>query len=1053
MKNGLYELVVNTYISKQLETVPGNIEFENLEVVDSHQYLAQYMYKVLAASLSQVRAESNTSAGKDRHASKISNQIKICNEIVQLLIRNDISEPEQLTISPQAQRLMQILASASKSKIERPDTPLALGALLTGTRQDPSLISQLQKEIISADRIDILCSFIKWSGIRILQDFLKTFTNRDNTKLRIITTSYMGATDYKAIDFLQKLPKTEIKVSYDTHRTRLHAKSYLFHRDSNFGCAYIGSANISHAALTDGLEWNIKISQYEQPYQWERATGTFETYWNDSEFELLDTQKSLEQLKKALAEEIKVADDYYCMPNFDLIPYGFQQEILDCLQAEREIQLRKKHLVVAATGTGKTMIAAFDFKQWTIWREKNNVPHKPKLLFVAHRQEILKQSLATFRAVLRDQNFGELMYGGLRPESIDQLFISIQTYNSQNLTKLVEAGHYDYVVIDEFHHAAAESYQELLSHIEPECLLGLTATPERADGIDVFRYFDNHISAEIRLPDAINRKLLSPFQYFGISDSVDYSSLKWQRGGYNLSELDGVLTGNDIRANLIIEKTISTVLDINKTRGLGFCVSKAHSEFMSQKFNNAGIPSDFLTADSGSEHRKTIQKRLIDKEINFIFVVDLYNEGVDIPQVDTVLFLRPTESLTIFLQQLGRGLRLCDGKDCLTVLDFIGQAHKNYRFDIKMNALLNNPSYRLKQEIQDFFPSLPAGCSIQLEKQASYYILDSISKTLSLREPEIINKIASFVNDSNKELSLLNFMEFYNLTFDDIYKKNNWSRLCVMAQVKPDFEAPNEDILTKGLRRINHLDDVEYIDFIIQTLERDHQFQIDQISEKDRRRIVMLYYTVWQKYSSISCISEIISKLKQNTLLCNELVEILRICRNRIATVTTRMKRWDDCPLMIHAKYTRNEILAGLGRLSLERQDAMREGVLYIPEINCDVFFITLNKNEKHYSPTTMYEDYAISEDLFHWQSQSTTSDTCATGQRYINHNKNSDHTILLCVRENTKTSSNLAEPFNFLGPANYVTHRGSKPISITWRLQHKIPSHLMRKTARLVAK
>lgn len=1050
MQAGIYEQIVNLLLKRKMKEMPDRVKVDPLDPGDSHDYLAQYVYRVLAQGLAQIRPAHGLKSDVDRSASKLQRQIEVCNQIITALQTAGVEGLEETNVSPDAERLLAILSESSTitSWPTRPDTPLAIGALLTGTRQDPSLVSQLQKEIISADRIDILCSFIKWSGIRILEPALRMFTGRTDTALRIITTSYMGATDLKAIRLLAALPNTEIKVSYDTHRTRLHAKAYLLHRKTGFSSAYVGSANISQAALTDGLEWNVKISQYEQPFQWKKIVATFETYWNDTEFETCSTQEDEKRLQKALTEENRtIQSDQFILPNFDLHPYPFQREILDRIAAERQLQERKKHLIVAATGTGKTMVAAFDFKAWRQWRSEKGLTHKPRFLFVAHREEILRQSLYVFRTVLRDQNFGDLMVGGHRPDQIEQLFISIQTYNSQNLSELVSAEHYEYVVIDEFHHAAAPSYQNLLSHMNPDSLLGLTATPERTDGLDVRRYFDDHITAEIRLPDAINRKLLCPFQYFGISDSVDYSGLRWQRGGYNLSDLENVLTGNDVRANLIIDKTVETVLDVQSVRGLGFCVSKAHAEYMAMKFSRAGIPADFLTADSSRDHRQTVQRRLCDREINFIFVVDLYSEGVDIPEIDAVLFLRPTESLTVFLQQLGRGLRLSEDKDCLTVLDFVGQSHRKYRFDMRLRALLTNRHRHIRDEFKDGFPHLPAGCSIQFEKQASQYVLENIKQSLIQSKPRIVRNIASFTADTGRPLKLNNFLEYHQLDLDDIYRRASWARLCAEAGVRAGFTEPDETVLTKGLRRLHHVNDVHQIDLLINILK--NNLHESDLCELDQKRLLMFHFSLWGTDHFPKTLDDGLRKLGQNPNLESELMVLLKLRRESLVCVPLVQTLPFECPLQLHAEYTRDEILAALGYFTLERQPAMREGVLHMPNLKTDAFFVTLNKAEKQYSPTTMYEDYAISDTLFHWQSQSTTSAKSPTGQRYIHHRKNS-HAILLFVRED-KSCNNLAEPYHFLGMADYVSHTGSRPMSITWRLHRPIPAYLMRQTSRLV--
>jgi superfamily II DNA or RNA helicase len=1048
MKIGLYEEIVNLVLSKKIADDNYTSDCKPLEVVDSHKHLAQYIFKVLAQGLSQVKSVQSLTKDRDKKESKLSQQVLICNEIIDVLKANKIDGFEDYKISEPAKQLISLLENIpNKKTAERPETPLAWGSLLTGTRLDPSLVSQVKKEISTANKIDMLVSFIKWSGIMLMKEQLEDFTKVEGNQLRIITTSYMGATDLKAIKYLETLPNTEVKISYDTHRTRLHAKAYSFYRNTGFSSAYVGSANLSQAAFTDGLEWTVKISQYEQPYQWQKITATFDTYWNDSEFETFRAEDK-ERLERALQSESVNTINEFQLPNFDIRPYGFQQEILAQIQVERELQDINKHLIVAATGTGKTMIAAFDFKQWRSDFKNKNDNREPKILFIAHRKEILEQSLYTFRAVLRDQNFGSLMVGGYSPNQLDQLFISIQTYNSKEFTERFDPSFYDYVVVDEFHHGSATSYQALLNHVNPKSLLGLTATPERADGQNILIYFNDHVTAEIRLPDAINRKLLCPFHYYGISDVTDFSNIKWSRGGYDKEQISNVLSNNDSRVNLIIQKASETVLNINDVRGLGFCVSKAHAEFMSDKFNKYGIKSEFLTADTGSDIRQAIKQKLVDKVINFIFVVDLYNEGVDIPEVDTVLFLRPTESLTVFLQQLGRGLRLNDDKDHLTVLDFVGQAHKNFRYDLRFLALIGNSNKRIDDELNEGFPHLPAGCSIQLERQAKERILKNIKESFNNNRLRIIEKIRRFTGDTGIKLTLANFLEYYRMNPDDIYKRASWSRLCSIAGENTDFNDPDEAQLTKGFRRLLHINDYEFINNILKWL--DNSFDEKNLSANEIKQLTMLHFTLWNKTFKVVNVSGSFKRLDGNPILKNELIELLNLCKNSILSVTEKIDLPFETPLRLHGRYTREEILVGLGKSTLDHQHVSREGSVQIQELDTDIFFITLNKSEKHYSPTTLYEDYAISNRLFHWQSQSTTSNTSPTGKRYIGHDEDK-RTIMLFVREQNKIGAGgLAEPFYFLGPVKYVSHEGSKPISFIWELDYPMPAHLVREAAHL---
>jgi len=859
----------------------------------------------------------------------------------------------------------------------------------------------------------------------------------------------MGATDPRAIDFLAALPNTELKISYDTKRTRLHAKAYVFYRHTGYGAAYIGSANLSHAAITDGLEWTVKISQTETGHLWDKAMGTFESYWNDPEF-VLYTPADRERFAAAISQERQSNANEGPIFQFDIKPYGYQQEILDKLDVERQVHDKYRNLVVAATGTGKTVIAAFDYKRQTKISGTDSPMRLPRLLFIAHREEILAQSLSCFRSVLKDQNFGDLFVGNHRPSQFDYLFVSIQTWNSNRLHESLSADHFDYVVVDEFHHAEAPSYDRLLNHLQPQILLGLTATPERGDRQDILHHFGGRISAEIRLPDAINRKLLCPFQYFGITDSVDLSTLRWQRGGYLPAELEERYTGNDARADLVLQSLKNKLTDYRQCRGLGFCVSIRHAEYMAQYFRKCGVPAEALTGDSPREHRRRVQRQLIDREINVIFTVDLYNEGVDIPEVDTILLLRPTESLTIFLQQLGRGLRLHVEKECLTVLDFIGQAHQNFSFESRFRALMDAPRHHIDEEIEEGCLHLPLGCALQLERVAQDHVLSNIRAAVSQGRSALIRRIKTFESDTSQPLTFRNFLKYHKLTVDDIYRRTSWSDMCAEAGMRPVFHDVDAPQLRKGFRRFAHINSVKQIQSLQSLLDMDLEELKQQLqaSPQLRKRLQVAVCSLWIDME-IPDAEEGMARLTRNPTYKAELKELLGVRLDDVESLAPALHLPFECPLDLHGLYTLAEILTGLGYESAAQRGSVRQGVVHLPQLKADAFFVTLNKTDSDYSPSTMYEDYAISDTLFHWQSQSTTSETSETGQRYQNHQR-AGYTPLLFVREN-KSKDNLVCPYYFLGPLEYVRHTGSRPMSIVWSLIVPIPAHILSIARRMV--
>lgn len=1041
--------MLTNLVLQKLQALPEGHFLIHQQIVDraeAARLLAGYLAKVIHFALNEIKGED-----------ALEKQIAFCNAITQFVqteLRLDMRED---LLAAEGRILRAVISKIGKTdeqlraELTRklPKSGLSVSNLFTGSNADISIDSELEKDIASADRLYWLVSFIRWSGVRIFAEALREFTAREGTTFKVITTSYMGATEVKALEFLLSLPRTEVKVSYQTQIERLHAKAYLFERNSGFDTAYIGSSNLSNAALTRGLEWNIRVTTQENPHIIGKARATFEHYWHNPEFEALHT-KDLSRFADAITKERgresnAISTEYF---RLDLLP--FQKEILDKLTTERTVHQRRRNLIVAATGTGKTVIAAFDYKRFCENRQVAG-----NLLFIAHRKEILTQALVTFRAVLGPdfRDFGNLWVGPHTPagKNLDHLFLSVQSFNA-NQSFFRERFHehfFDFIVIDEAHHSQADSYRPLFELFRPQILLGLTATPERMDGRSLLPDFDDKIAAEIRLPDALNLKLLTPFQYFCISDdSVDLRKVKWTAGKYDTDQLTAALS-NKRRVALVIEAIHQYLANPFTAKALCFCTSRQHAEFMSKELGIAGLKATHLISGSTDEERSSIRQRLMAGEVNFVCVVDIFNEGVDIPEIDTVIFLRPTESLTVFLQQLGRGLRLSVGKECLTVLDFVSQAHASYNFTEKFRALVGKTSNRVQQEIEENFPHLPLGCSVKMERHAREYILENIRSAV-FNARRIRKELAIFSSNTHQELTLSNFLQYHQLDIRAVYAKNNWASLKKEAGVVTFAEDGHYRQLAKGIRRLTQINSLSYLVFI-QRLLLDG-FKITDPDALTEKFALMFYYDLWQKgvgAFGFASIYEGIEKVASYPVLQEEVAELVAFLMADLGHTTREVELGYPNVLQLHARYSRDQILSAFGKSTPETPFPSQEGVISLPDHHTELLLVTLNKSDKDFSPATQYEDYAISEKIFHWQSQNRTGPDSPIGISYIKH-REQGKLLLLFVREEKKDGYGFTCPYHFLGPVSYISHKGAKPMSINWELAEPMPAYLWKAAAKM---
>ncbi|MBW4705055.1 DUF3427 domain-containing protein [Micromonospora sp. RL09-050-HVF-A] len=1005
---GTYEHLITDQLANHLHHLdPTHVQHQPLDPADSHHPLTRHLATLISRALQAVPN------GED----KLRHQVELTNRIAEAIATLSPAATDQHDQIADARNLLHAIAApptppAQPTFPQRPTTPLSTGALLVNGRHQPRIGHEVTHEMASAERVDLLCAFIKWHGLRIVEPALRELIQRGG-KLRVITTTYLGATDQRALDRLAELG-ADIKVSYETRTTRLHAKAWLFRRHHGLTTAYVGSSNLSKAALVDGVEWNVRISNVEQPHVIDTFTATFEDYWNDPAFETYDTGRDAERLRRALRGERR-EDSPTQIANLDVRPYPYQAEILADLDAERQVHGRHRNLVVMATGTGKTVVAALDYRR--LHRNKT----VDSLLFVAHQEQILRQSLSTFRQVMGDGSFGETLVGGQVPTHWTHVFASIQSLHRRE----IDPQAYDMVIVDEFHHAEAPTYARLLERLAPRVLLGLTATPDRADGGDVRRWFDGRAAVELHLWEALERQLLAPFQYFGVHDDTDLSHLRWRRGqGYDLADLDGVYTGDDARARIIL-KAVRDTVDTGRMRALGFCVGIGHAEFMADWFTRHGVPSATVTSRADRAERDRLLREFKAGKLRVLFTVDLFNEGVDLPMVDTILMLRPTESATIFLQQLGRGLRLDDDKPCLTVLDFIGGQHANFRFDLRWRALTGISRRAVRAAVEQDFPLLPSGCHVQLDRVAKDIVLDNLRTALPTSKKGLVAELRQL-----GDVSLAEFLRETGLDVEDVYRSasvGGWTGLRRLAGLDPSAPGPADRELGRAIGRMLHLDDVDRLDLLARVAAGD--------PPPAGRLWNMVHFDLWGPQALLAAREERLERLWAEPARCAELRQVAEVLRERIHRVTAPVG-----VLRVHARYSRNEACAAFG---MTNPGSLREGVKWLEAEQADLFFVTLVKSEQHYSPTTMYADRAVTERLFQWESQSTTSELSPTGQRYIHHAARGS-TVHLFVRETRVPDRDLGAPaYLYAGPMTYQHHSGERPMRIVWELATPLPADL----------
>lgn len=1045
LRDGLYDLLLTEGLARSLNALdPQRVDLRLLDG-DAADLLVDLIGRQLGAVLEDVAGDND---GKARA------QLELVNALLVTLRQRLGSDSAAGTVAAAADVIdlvsppLRVLRAVQRDRQfpASPEIGLSLPWLFTAGKGSPSLLQEIRRELASCDQVDILVSFITVSGVRKLQDVLQQITaqgarGRAATRLRILTTTYTGATEARALDELARLPGCEVRVSLDGRRTRLHAKAWLFQRKSGFGSAYVGSANLSGAALTGGLEWTVKLTQRAQQALFARAVAHFETLWADSEFQRYDPDNvdHRQALASALGREAFGGEAAGAISFFDLQPKTYQQEMLEQLATERA-HGRSRNLLVAATGTGKTVVAAFDYRNAC-----RIAGGHPRLLFVAHREEILRQALRTYREVLRHPEFGELLTGTQQPTRWDHVFATIDSVSSRDLVARAGAEHWHSVVVDECHRLAADRFDAFAKAVRPKVLLGLTATPERSDGKPLTPYFDarpdGSPAVELRLWHALDLQLLAPFEYYACDDATDFSAVPWDKPGER-EALDRLVTGNDIRARLVVNEWRRLASDARRSRALVFCVSVAHAEFMADWLNRAGLPAACVVGTTAADERRRAPQRLAQGELCALVTVDLYNEGVDLPTVDTLLLLRPTQSPVLFQQQIGRGLRLAPGKDSCLVLDFVGQHCTEFRFDRLLSTLTGLSRRELLAGVENGFGSLPPGCHIQLQRQTREQVLQGLRALTAQSWRRLKTELQTYAALRGRaSVRLADFLHDQALELEDVYRagtgtaRSGWTALKRDAGLIVAEPGPEEAYFSRRFADLLHIDDPRRLDLMAAIgSEQDAPSTPDA---NDTLALQMLAYQIDGQHQQAAGADAFMQRLRRHPAIGSELVELSLLLQSRSTLGSTALPGLEDTPLRLHAAYGVREVLTAVGWLTASRRAPFQAGVLPLAARKTELLFVTLDKSEG-YHDRIAYHDYAISTERFHWQTQNSAGPDTRAGRRYLE-NPDNGWSFQIFIRPRR------GAPYRACGPVTLDSCEGDRPMSITWRFARPLPVRLFR--------
>lgn len=912
MKNkGYYDLLlkITDNITNNFQT--SHINDEKRSIKDIDNYLVKQVIGILIDQLKTIK----TVEGKIEFLNKIINNFtttKFSNKV--LLQVND-----NLIVNPLISNIR-----------------LSDHYLFTNENQQ-ALINHLNQEIRTCDEVYFIYPFISNAILNKLRSSF-TYALNHNITINFITTTFddmaLFVNLYALIKIIKKYPNIKVKVENNLEKRseRIHIKAAIFRRKSGFSSAIIGSSNLTNKGFTSGREWNIKINEFDNKQLYQNIISQYYKLWNENLVDLNNETQRVELLSRLEYNRLLVnkKDNEWLPTNYFL--YDFQKELINKLKLRRKLN-KTRHLIVMATGVGKTVVSAFDYLNQT----KENSDQKPSILFLAHQREIIEQAIVTFRKVVNDKNFAEILNSKKANFKARYLFATVQTVH-RHLFKF-NPHQFAIIIFDEAHHLGAKTFREIFTYFQPKQIIGLTATPEREDNKNIINYFDNEFAHELRLWDAINEKLLSPFDYYCIDDiTADLTGIDLSNDGQLFKKLN-----TDSRNKLLLDVIKDYIGFYSNRVCLIFCINIDHAKIVATFLQNQGLKAEFLTSKVQSNRSKIInnfKKRII----NYLCVVNIFNEGIDIPEIDTIILLRPTNSKTVYLQQLGRGLRKIETKHCLEVYDLIANIDKKYDITVGIKNLSNSHIITINKELTNSF-NLPYGCTITLQPRSQAVILNNLKQWYQSRK-QIYDVVQSYYQ-LYQEAGIRKILVDYDLTIQEFYNYLNEFYLRIAKNIRQFQPHDNDTNRNQNiLKQFLFLNDYQIVNYFYLRLSQ--KLKITALNyHYDNLLIVSLLYEVtsnktfdniFPNFNEIPCL--ITYFIENNQLIVNELKIILKYKLDYEILLTNEHANENYPLLSSQATFTVHQALSVINRVNFNKQ----LGPLKI--IAFQAGYLTFNKNK-----------------------------------------------------------------------------------------------------------